>query len=87
MKLTIALQVEEQDARAFLDSLNGDNGLRSLITATLLTEKKAVAADKYTRLTIVLGQLSRAFITAVETNKRPTQRQLQKLVNRSTRER
>lgn len=87
MKLKIELMIESQDARTFLDSLNGDDGLRAKAAEMLGGRPDAATLAKYTRLTIVLGQLSRAFITAVEAARQPTKRQLEKLVSRSTTER
>lgn len=84
MKIKIELFVEAQDARTFLDSLNGDDGLRAKAAEMLGGRPDAAATAKYTRLTIVLGQLSRAFITAVESARQPTAKQLQKLVSKST---
>ena len=66
MKLAITIHTDVENASAFLDLLNTDDGIRSEHVRALLTRTRAVDSDTYTAATAALGEISRGFRGALK---------------------
>jgi len=64
-KLTVTVELYEDDARDFLEVLNEDDGLRTLAVERLLQQHTAPAIARRTRCVATLGCLSAAISAAL----------------------
>jgi len=65
-KLTVTVELYEDDARDFLEVLNEDDGLRTLAVERLLAQHTAPAIARRTRCVSVLGTISAAIHATLE---------------------